>query len=172
MNTNLPTWALRAATADDHDLAKAAHQHGTLHLTWPNAHAVRRWAKHHGWSTPLFGFEAAFIATMLETKAQFELAVNTSGIALHLLRQQYTMTHERIHALDALYAQRSDSGRPDGWGILVEELRAIRRAVEAGVVVHIDGEQTLMNWQTFYAWAHGRYHMLEDGADQWIGDDG
>lgn len=62
-------------------------------------------------------------------------------------------------------------GHPNSWGALVEELRAIRRAVEAGVVVYIAGEQPLSNWQQFYRWAHGRYHMLEDGYDKWIGDD-
>ncbi len=62
-------------------------------------------------------------------------------------------------------------GYPTSWGSLVEALRAIRRAVEAGVVVHIEGEQPLLSWQHFYQWAHGRYHMLEDGYDTWIGDD-
>lgn len=46
----------------------------------------------------------------------------------------------------------------------------ICRVVEAGVVVEIDGT-TLNSWGSFYTWAHGRYHMLEDGYDSWIGDD-
>jgi hypothetical protein len=171
MNKNIPTWALRAATSEDQGFAKEAHRQGRLQLKWPNAKSLRLWAKQHGWSTPMFGFEEAFIATMLETKEHFELALNTSGIEIHLLRQNYTITSERIHELDALYEQRSASGQPNGWSILVEELRAIRRAVEVGVVVHIEGEQTLLNWQNFYQWAHGRYHMLEDGYDKWIGDD-
>ncbi len=54
---------------------------------------------------------------------------------------------------------------------IVAELRDIRRAVEAGVVVHVAGEEPMLNWQNFYSWAHGRYHMLEDGYDKWIGDD-
>lgn len=29
----------------------------------------------------------------------------------------------------------------------------------------------MRSWQQFYTWAHGRYHMLEDGYDTWIGDD-
>jgi hypothetical protein len=62
--------------------------------------------------------------------------------------------------------------RPTRWGWLVEELREIRRAVEAGVVVKVEGTQTVLKtWQGFYDWAHGRYHMLEDGYDSWIGDD-
>ena len=54
---------------------------------------------------------------------------------------------------------------------MVEALRAIRRAVEAGVVVQVEGAQEMRTWQGFYDWAHGRYHMLEDGYDRWIGDD-
>jgi hypothetical protein len=60
---------------------------------------------------------------------------------------------------------------PTSWRALVEELRQIRRAVEAGAVVQVEGAGTPGTWQEFYAWAHGRYHMLEDGCDPWIGDD-
>ena len=83
----------------------------------------------------------------------------------------YTITAEKLSAFDGLYEERSTSGRPVSWGVLVEELREIRRAVEAGVVVTVEGAQTLRTWQDFYQWAHGRYHMLEDGYDKWIGDD-
>ena len=48
----------------------------------------------------------------------------------------------------------------------------LRRLVEAGVTVKIEGTQTVLTtWQDFYEWAHGRYHKLEDGYDRWIGDD-
>ena len=78
---------------------------------------------------------------------------------------------EALRTLDAMYAERSASGRPTSWRALVEELRKIRRAIEAGAVVEVEGEGTLRTWQEFYSWAHGRYHMLEDGCDLWIGDD-
>ena len=60
--------------------------------------------------------------------------------------------------------------RPTQWGVLVEALREIRRAVEAGVAVKVEGK-TLRDFDSFYTWAHGRYHALEDGYDSWIGDD-
>lgn len=82
-----------------------------------------------------------------------------------------TISTEEINELDELYEARSPSGRPTSWGALVEKLRTIRRTVEAGTVVVIEDGPTLQDWQTFYAWAHGRYHMLEDGYDSWIGDD-
>lgn len=84
------------------------------------------------------------------------------------------VSEAELGRLDRLYAEREDLGalgmRPTGWDALVEELRGLRRAVEAGVVVTVGGA-TLTTWQEFYAWAHGRYHALEEGADSWIGDD-
>jgi hypothetical protein len=171
MKNNLPAWALKTAVAEDHANAGEAHHQGRMQITWPDAGALRRWAKQHGWPTPLFGFEDAFIAKMLSTKEHFELAIEKSGIEMQIPRREYTISAERLKELDAFYEERSDSGRPNSWGILVEELREIRRAVEAGIVVKIEGEQPLLNWQRFYAWAYGRYHMLEDGYDKWIGDD-
>lgn len=171
MNKELPSWALRAATAEDWDFAQAAHRHGHMHITWPPAQALRIWAKQQGWATPFFGFEEAFIATMLESNEHFALAMEKSGLEISIPKQDYALSDENIRELDALYEERSSMGYPNNWGGLVEKLRAIRRAVEAGVVVHIDGEQPMVNWQHFYQWAHGRYHMLEDGYDKWIGDD-
>ncbi len=108
---------------------------------------------------------------MLETKENFELAIEKSGVEIQIPKQNYTLSSEMILELDALYEERSSTGRPTEWGILVEKLREIRRAVEAGVAIDIEGEQPILNWQDFYSWAHRRYHMLEDGYDKWIGDD-
>jgi hypothetical protein len=168
---NIPSWALRTVTTEDQGLAKDAHQQGRLQITWPNIKTLRSWAKQQGWSTPFFGFEEAFIAKMLETRENFELAIEKSGIEIQVPRQNYTISNQKIRELDSLYEERSATGRPNSWGILVEELREIRRAVEAGVVVNVEGEKSILNWQNFYTWAHGRYHMLEDGYDKWIGDD-
>jgi hypothetical protein len=142
-----------------------------MQIKWPNRKALSDWTKLQGWPTPWFGFEAAFLAKMFESQMNFEQAINESGIEIHIPQQAYTLSVERLKELDALYAERSPSGRPVRWGILVEELREIRRAVEAGVVVQVEGGPNLQTWQGFYDWAHGRYHMLEDGYDKWIGDD-
>ena len=97
-------------------------------------------------------------------------ALNKSGINIHIPIKEHTLTIETLKELDALYEEREDMGvlgrRPTGWGTLVTKLRKIRRLVEAGVKVKIEGTQTVLNtWQSFYNWAHGRYHMLEDGYD-------
>lgn len=90
--------------------------------------------------------------------------------------REHTLTIEMLKKLDALYEETEDMGvlgrRPTRWGTLVEELRKIRRLVEAGVQVKVEGTPTTLNtWQNFYDWAHGRYHALEDGYDSWMGDD-
>jgi hypothetical protein len=171
VNKTLPAWALRTATPDDQALAQEAHRQGKLRIIWPDTNALRMWAKHQGWPTPWFGFEQVFTAHMLDTATNFALAMTNSGIKVHFPKQQCTISGETLRELDALYDSRSSSGRPVGWEALVEQIRDIRRVVEAGITVHIEGEQSIQNWQQFYAWAHGRYHMLEDGADKWIGDD-
>lgn len=94
-----------------------------------------------------------------------------------MAEREYTITAGMLQRFDALYTDaeyitptlRSHQRR---WGHLVDELREIRRRVEAGVTVKIEGTDTLLTtWQEFYNWAHGRYHALEDGCDLWIGDD-
>ncbi len=171
MKIIIPEWALTTAGPEDYALAREAHKRGVMQIAWPDRKTVRRWAGQQGWPTPHFGFENAFISHMLETSDNFALASSTSGLKIQMPRQSYTISAEKLGEFDALYAERSASGRPTDWGSLVEELRQIRRAIEAGVVVTVEGEQTLRSWNAFYTWAHGRYHMLEDGYDRWIGDD-
>lgn len=168
---NIPTWALRTAGPDDYAGVCAAHQLGTMLVTWPDLRALRGWAVLHGWPRPHFGIKGAFMARMLENEANYQRAVRDSGVVMQIPSHDYTISPERLQELDGLYAARSPEGRPTSWGWLVEELREIRRAVEAGVVVQVADGPALHTWQDFYAWAHGRYHMLEDGYDHWIGDD-
>jgi hypothetical protein len=89
---------------------------------------------------------------------------------------EHILSTAKLKELDALYEETEDMGvlgrRPSGWGTLVEELREIRRLVEGGTKVRIEGTETVLGtWQGFYTWAHDRYHALEDGYDSWIGDD-
>lgn len=171
MKKTIPAWAQRAANAHDHDWARDSHRRGAMQIQWPEQKALRDWARLQGWPTPWLNFEAAFLAKMFESSVNFARAVNESGIELHIPRQEYALATERLQELDELYEERSPSEQPVGWGTLVEELREIRRAVEAGVAVQVEGGPRLQTWQGFYNWAHGRYHMLEDGSDKWIGDD-
>lgn len=171
MKQSIPSWAMRPAEPGDYQLAWESHRRGVLQVSWPDLRSLRAWARQAKWPAPWFGFEAAFLAKMLENAANFDLAAGTSGIELRIPRQAYTIDAEELSQLDALYADSPAGGQPPGWGVLVEELRQIRRAVEAGVVVTVEDTHTLQSWQDFYTWAHGRYHALEDGYDHWIGDD-
>jgi hypothetical protein len=79
---------------------------------------------------------------------------------------------EELTELDELYEVRDASGRPThAWGTLVEKLRKIRRTLEAGEAVQIAGGPTLHSVLDFHAWAYGRYKLLEEGWDAWIGND-
>lgn len=171
MKIGPPAWAMTRVEAEDYGAAQDSHIRGALQIKWPDLRELRAWCKRQGWPAPRFGFEAAFLAKLFDSQMNFVQAISESGIELTIPQREYTLSTERLKELDALYEARSSSGQPVGWGGLVEELREIRRAVEAGVVIQVEGGPTLGSWQDFYAWAHGQYHMLEDGADKWIGDD-
>jgi len=172
VNIDIPAWALRAVTPEDRELTRISQEQGRTRITWPDIKMVRAWAKKQGWPTPFWSFQKAFLARMLEDDEAFKLALKKSGIKMQIPVEEYTLSGQAIKELDALYEERSSLGRPTSWGSLVRELREIRRAVEAGVKVKIEGTETILrSWQGFYDWAHGRYHMLEDGYDSWIGDD-
>jgi hypothetical protein len=170
MKSQIPEWAMQTAVPDDYNRAVTAHKQGTLQIIWPtDMSTVRNWAKGQTWPTPWFNFQSKFITHMLASPQAFTRVLQESGIVIHLPRQEYTLSAEKIEAFDALYDEQSPEGFHSGWRLLVEELREIRRAVEAGVVIHIDGGEPLNSWQSFYNWAHGRYYLLEEGADEWIG---
>jgi len=48
--------------------------------------------------------------------------------------------------------------RPTGWGSLVGELREVRRAIEAGVIVEVGGQE-LCTPSDFFSWVDKRYHV-------------
>jgi len=162
---------MRTAVPGDYQLVRESQRRGTLQVRWPDRRSLREWARQTEWPTPWLGFEAAFLTKMLENAPNFDLAARVSGVEIRIPKQEHTIEAEELRQLDALYTERPTSAQPPGWGVLVEELRQIRWAVEAGVVVRVENTQTLQTWQDFYAWAHGRYHALEDGYDHWIGDD-
>jgi hypothetical protein len=171
MKQNVPSWAMRVAGPGDYDLAREAQGRRTMQVGWPDRRALREWARQTAWPAPWLGFEATFLGKMLEDEANFDLAAGSSGVEIRIPKQEHTIEAEELRQFDALYTERPTSAQPPGWGILVEELRQIRRAVEAGVVVRVEDTHTLRSWQEFYVWAHGRYYALEEGYDHWIGDD-
>lgn len=193
-----PRWAMNTGKPGDRDAAARAHQRGTLKTNWDvfrvgsqefsyaeftedgKLDAGRRsqmidgppkdWAKAQGWPTPWFFFRAAFLTKMLESDENFDLAVTESGVIVYFPKEEHNLSESDLKEFDAMYEATDRGGRPTRWRYLVYALREIRRAVEAGVVVRVEGK-TLRDFSSFYTWAHGRYHALEDGYDSWIGDD-
>ena len=174
MEKGIPDWAREMATPQDRRRAIAAYRRWTWQITWPERRAVRAWAKRQGWPAPWFIFDGRFIDKMLESDENFALALEEGGIQVSLPLDYYEISDEKLKALDALYEEREEMGalgmRPVGWGSLVGELREIRRAVEADVMIAID-DRKIKSVGSFLTWAHGRYPLLEDGYDSWIGDD-
>ena len=61
-------------------------------------------------------------------------------------------------------------GRPTAWGPFVAGLQEPCWLTTAGITIEVDGRQ-LNSAGNSYTWSHERYHMLEDGYDDWIGSD-
>lgn len=175
---DIPAWAKQKVSSEDHTFVEVSqlYRQSRVQIQLPDLKELKGWAKSYNWPTPWFGFKDAFIAKLFESNENFTLALNESGINVQIPIKKHTLTIERLKELDALYEEREDMGvlgqRPTHWGTLVSKLREIRHLVEAGIPVTVEGTGMVLNtWQSFYEWAHGRYHMLEDGYDSWIGDD-
>lgn len=170
MNNNLPKWALRSAGRDDRDRVARHHAAGRALIDWPENYILRQWASSRGWPASRFFLRSKFLKKLLESDQSFAFGITGSGVKILIPVERHSLSQKELKNLDNLYDSRDENGYPDGLNFLVEELREIRRAVEAGIEVEVDGK-TLKDFNSFYSWAHGRYHMLEDGADKWIGDD-
>ena len=184
----LPTWALRPAGDGDLDAVRQARQKGVLVVRWrrgaaedpaalPAAQGVD-WARRQGWRISRWqawwSAEGAFLDAALRDDDRFRLALLEAGAELLIPKELHTLGSAELRALDDLYTTTEDMGvlgrRPTRWDELVADLRELRRVVEAGVVVEVEGRE-LRTWNDFYTWAHGRFSGLEDGSDAWIGDD-
>jgi hypothetical protein len=159
-----PDWAYRSVKGDDREAVLRAHREGRMRTNWGEAGDLKGWAKRQGWPTSWRNFESKFYETMLASDENFGLAVGKSGLKIRIPKEEYAITAETLKGYDAQYEE------PSSWRWLVEDLREVRRAVEVGVVVLVE-DRRLDSFDSFYSWAHGRYHALEDGADEWIGMD-
>ena len=159
-----PDWAYRSAKADEREDTLQAHRAGSMRTNWEEADNLKGWARQQGWPNPWRNFEAKFYETMLASDDNFALAVTKSKLKISIPKKEHTITAADLAGYDAQYAD------PQSWRWLVEDLREVRRAVEAGVVIHVE-DKKLNSFESFYSWAHGRYHALEEGADEWIGMD-
>lgn len=171
MSVELPAWAMHRADAYDYAAVAAHHSKGSVRVHWPDLKHLRGWAKQQRWPVPMFGFQHSFLSTLLKSEANFMLAVRYSGISLNVPASTCVMPESELRELDELYHEPVAEQRAGSWRALVIGLREVRHAIEAGVVLTIEGGPTLRSWQAFYSWAHQRYPRLEEGTDSWIGSD-
>jgi hypothetical protein len=160
----LPSWALEELGPGDRRRADQARLDGQLRVDWESRRALRRWAKAHDWPAPLFGLEAVLLDRFLAREEDFDTAAGSDEIRFRAPVLEHSVSSAELSGMDAEYVDSAS------WGSLVAGLRSIRRAVESGVVVDVEGRK-LDSWNDFYTWAHERYRSLEDGHDAWIGDD-
>lgn len=160
----LPSWALEVLGEGERVRAHDQRAAGELRVRWSDGHRARSWSKRNGWRSSWLRPDQVFLDAVLADDEAFTTAVRSDAVDFLVPRSDYSLTPAAIEQMDVDYADRSS------WGSLVETLRTIRRAIESGVIVHADGRK-LDGWSDFYEWAHGRYHLLEDGHDAWIGDD-
>ncbi len=145
--------------------AVAAHERGTLGILWRDQVSARSLAAKLGWPGPWFDPEGRFLWRMLASDEAFDQATSSGDVEVFVPRERYVLPAADLEALDASH------DNPTSWHSLVESLREIRRAVEAGVVVEVAGAP-LTSFQTFYDWADRRYYRLEDDTRTgWIGSD-
>jgi hypothetical protein len=171
MTRTTPKWAMRPIEVEDRGDMEKLLRRGLIEITWPEIKSLKRWAGEHHWPTPWFGFKESFMEQILESDSKFLMGLKNSGVKMCVPRQQVDFDAYRLRDLDELYKARNDDGRPSDWRQLVEELRELRRAIEAGVAIKVEEGSVLRSWQGFYSWASSRYAGLEDGCDAWIGDD-
>jgi hypothetical protein len=117
---------------------------------------------YQGWKRSWLFPEDSFYKTLFENNKNFELALE-NVIDLLISKSIHPISDKELQDLDQDYEERSFSA-------IFEGLRDIRRAIEAGVIIDLDGRE-LKSVGAFVTWAHKRYHLLEVMFDKWIGND-
>lgn len=159
----IPNWALRKANPEDRALTEQAHKNDTTRIEFKDRSGLKAWMKSKGWKISFAFLTSSFYKQLFASDENFRLALAEGVIEAWIPKASYTVPKSFIEKVDQLYEEES-------WNWAVEDLREIRRAIDAGVEVEIDGEK-FTKAGDFYNWAHKRYHVLEEAADKWILDD-
>lgn len=159
----LPPWAVRRADMQDWEAAKKSFEAGTAKIQIRNLPSMSQWMKGKGWKRPWFNLQQSFIRQIFNHPDNFRMVLREHMAEIMIPRAKAAVPDQELKEMDASYEERS-------WSYVVEALREIRRAIEAGVEIEVDGK-TLKTWNEWYSWAHSRYHLLEESSDRWIGDD-
>ncbi|MCA9998724.1 MAG: hypothetical protein KDE56_23330, partial [Anaerolineales bacterium] len=94
MRHDIPAWAKQRVTLEDHGFpeVRELYRQGSTQIQLPDLKELKGWAKFHGWPTPWFGFKDAFVAKLFESDETFTLALNESGVAIHIPIKEHTLT--------------------------------------------------------------------------------
>ena len=160
---DLPTWAVTKATPSDREVAKKAFEDGTAKIVFRDSASLSQWMKDKSWKRPWIFLRESFIKQLFTNDENFRLVLREKIVEILIPKKEAMINEAELKLLDESYDERS-------WSYVIEALREIRRAIEAGVVIKVDGK-ILKSWNEWYSWAHSRYHLLEEGSDKWIGDD-
>lgn len=167
MSKNLAAWALRPAQAEDYARAKQAWEKKYLKVTWPEGSQWKAWAQSQ--TTPTFSSESpeAFLGSLFQNEAAFQVAFTESGLEFSIPIEQYVLPPDILHQMDTWYDQTNAEGKYTHWGHLVKQLQSMFRMVDAGIVLSIE-DSPFTSFTPLYSWAYERYRALEEGYDEWF----
>lgn len=160
---NLPSWALRPANISEREKAADAHYRGKAKIVFKDRKKLKPWMEYHGWKTSWFNLEDAFYKELFSSDEYFQEALSEGVVEVFVPIVSYKFSENELAKIDESY-------KAQKWNWVVEDMREIRRAVEAGIIIEVD-DKKLTSFSSFYEWAHQRYHLLEECADKWIGND-
>ena len=162
-STILPSWALRSATTAEREKAADAYYRSKAKTVFRDRKKLRSWIEYHGWKTSWLHLEDSFYKELFSNDEFFKEGLEDGVVEIFIPKESYTFSDEEFKNINDGY-----SAREFNW--VVEYLREIRRAIEAGILVEIDGLQ-LKSEIAFYNWVDKQFHILEEVADKWIGND-
>jgi hypothetical protein len=158
----LPNWALEKAGPNDRVRSKAAYQQKTGRFTVPNRVSLKDWMLARGWKRSWLSPEGSFYKQCFQDDVLFQLALKDQMIDIWIPKAMHQVSAANLAAIDEDYQQKD-------WSAAVAQLRDIRRAIDAGITIELDG-QTFISSGAFYTWAHQRYHVLEEISNDWMMD--
>ena len=158
----LPNWALEKAGPHDRVRAKEAYEKETGRFTVPNRVSLKDWMKARGWKRSWISPEGSFYKQCFRDDSLFQLALKEEMVDIWIPKQTHQVSKADLAGIDQDY-------QTQDWSAAVAKLRDIRRALDAGVTIEIDG-QPFKSSGSFYTWAHKRYHALAEISNDWMMD--
>lgn len=153
-------WFLKKAGVDDYEKARKVLSDLDGKIEFRDRKNLYTWMKKSGWKPNWFFVEQSFRKRIVEEEKRFRQAIAEKKATIMIPVDSYRCDNKYLEDLDQDY----ENGDYDG---MVSSLSDLRRAIDAGVLVLIDGN-SFDDSSKFYNWVHKRWHLLEECADKWI----